>query len=87
MEIQKRSMNWFPKESAWNELQEQKAKRREMVQEFQEKNQSLANSLGSVFANQISGNAENITRTAVDRIQKQAAEKRAEVLKKLDTFA
>lgn len=84
MQISKRSMNWFPKKSAWREMQAERQKRRAMVQEFQSKNQSLANSLSNAFSTQLSGKVENITRTAIDRLQKQTAELKDQQNQKFD---
>lgn len=80
-------MNWHPKKSAWNELQQQKAKRRAMVQDFQQRNEALASQLSNAYMNSVTGTVENVTRTAIDRIQKQVAAKREEALKRFDKLA
>jgi hypothetical protein len=48
MQIQKRTMNWVPKLSAWDEVQAANAKRREMTQGYMSDSSSFANGLAAV---------------------------------------
>ena len=50
MQVQKRSLNWFPKDTAWNELSAAREKRRQMMLEFQDQSSALGASLVSAWS-------------------------------------
>lgn len=78
-----KKMNWFPRQSAWNEHAQKLAKRRAMMREFEKQNLNLVNSFANVFEFQISSTSEHVARTAVDRVVKEGEKKAKEMQQKL----
>ena len=48
MQIQKRTMNWLPRASLYNEAQAQREKQKATHQEFLSSQSNLANTIGSI---------------------------------------
>ncbi len=86
MEVARKSMNWMPKQSAYNVAAQAAAKRRTMVAEFQAKNSALASSLSTTFINNLMGSVDNARQTAIDRIQAQVKEKQDALNKTMDSI-
>ena len=86
MEIASKSMNWLPKQSAYDEAVEAAEKRRAMVSEFQSQNSALASSLSSAFITNLTGEVENVQQTAIDRIQAQVEEKQNALNETMDSI-
>lgn len=86
MEVARKSMNWMPKQSAYNVAAQAAAKRRTMVAEFQAKNSALASSLSTTFINNLMGSVDNARQTAIERIQAQVKEKQDALNKTMDSI-
>ncbi len=86
MEVARKSMNWMPKQSAYNVAAQAAAKRRTMVAEFQAKNSALASSLSTTFINNLMGTVDNARQTAIERIQAQVKEKQDALNKTMDSI-
>jgi hypothetical protein len=84
MQIAKRSMNWLPRPSLYQEAENARLKRKAYAQSDIEKNINLASGLiGGATVN--TGEQINLTlRIAAARIQATANEKRNELLKSTD---
>lgn len=84
MQIVKRSMNWLPRASLFNEAEAARLKRKAQAQADIEKNASAASGLiGGATIN--TGDQINLTlRIAASRIQAAANEKRQKALSALD---
>lgn len=64
-----RKMNWFPKEPAWKALERARAKRREMIADFNMRSYNLAAAFNAAFTNRIGGEGDLAAQTAVSRLQ------------------
>ena len=84
MQIEKRSMNWLPRASLFNEAESARLKRKAQAQADIQSNSNLASGLiGSATTN--SGEQINLTlRIAANRIQTQAQEKQRKLASSLD---
>jgi hypothetical protein len=69
MIIQKRSMNWLPKPSAFDYAQQQVARRRNMTKTFLAQQQNTASLLGSVGTTSSKSVVEMTINNAVARIR------------------
>lgn len=78
-EIGFRKMNWFPKETAWNQAIAQRAKRREMMDGYRQDTQVLAGSFGAAFSHQIRAVGEVTAQLVQARLQKDFDERRAQM--------
>jgi hypothetical protein len=87
MQIQKRSMNWLPRPSLYEEAENARLKRKAYAQDDIAKSQALASGLiGSATNN--TGEQINLTlRIAAARIQTQAQEKQKALMGSLDFSA
>jgi len=87
MQIQKRTMNWLPRASLFNEAEAARLKRKAYAQADIEKNaNTAAGFIGGTTAN--TGEQINLTlRIAAARIQTQAKEKQQKALSALDLSA
>lgn len=81
-----KKMNWFPKQSAWNEQLRARAKRREMVTQFREDAAILASAFTSAMTNEIGNVGEIAARQAQTRIQNEAKARLAEMEKQYERF-
>jgi hypothetical protein len=70
MRIQKRSLNWFPKQSLYKQVQTMQLKQRYYAGKAQESFQALANNLSTARDNQVSGLAELAAKAALRRVNK-----------------
>jgi hypothetical protein len=84
MKIAKRTMNWLPRPSLYQEAENARLKRKAYARDDIEKNQIFAAGLiGGAITN--SGEQVNLTlRVAANRIQTQAAEKQKKMMGALD---
>jgi hypothetical protein len=84
MQIQKRSMNWLPRASLFNEAEAARLKRKAQAQDDIAKGEALASGfIGGMTSN--TGEQINLTlRIAASRIQTQAQEKQKELLSSVD---
>lgn len=84
MQIQKRTMNWLPRASLFNEAEAARLKRKAQAQADIEKNASAASGLiGGATTN--TGDQINLTlRIAANRIQTQAREKQQKLMDSVD---
>jgi len=87
MQIQKRSMNWLPRPSLYEEAENARLKRKAYAQDDIAKSQTLASGLiGGATSN--TGEQINLTlRIAASRIQTQAQEKQKALMSSLDFSA
>jgi hypothetical protein len=69
MQIQKKSMYWFHKPSAWDYSQSLNAKRKAQAQSYIADQTNLANSLTSINASISASQTDLAIRVAIDRIQ------------------
>jgi hypothetical protein len=69
MIIEKRSMNWLPKASAFDYAQQQQKRRRNMAQTFLAQQQNTASLLGSVGTTSSKSMVEQTINNAVERIR------------------
>lgn len=82
MQIAKRSMNWLPRASLFNEAEAARLKRKAYAQDDIAKGQNVASGLIGV---ENSGEQINLTlRIAANRIQTQAQEKRKKLADSID---
>lgn len=77
-----KKMNWFPKQSAWKEMEAARIKRRQMVEEFQERSAALAAGFQKAASLQIQGVGELAAQSAQSRLQAKAREMQAELEEK-----
>jgi hypothetical protein len=87
MQIQKRSMNWLPRPSLYEEAENARLKRKAYAQDDIAKSQALASGLIGGATNN-TGEQINLTlRIAAARIQTQAQEKQKALMGSLDFSA
>ena len=72
MQIEKRSLNWFPRESTYDLAQSQREKRRATSQAYIAEAASLASTFATARDNLSSGMAEISAKVATARITKSA---------------
>lgn len=70
MQIEKRTLNWLPRQSMYDEAQAQRAKRREVNESFIAGQQSLASAVSAAYVNYTMGMAEITGQTAADRVNR-----------------
>lgn len=84
MQIQKRTLGWFQKQSPWQEMQA----RREKSSAFRERDASQRNMLNSTLqslaSDQFTGAGDLAAKAAIKRIQAEAAEKTKESQRRVD---
>ena len=68
MQVQKRTMNWLPRQSMYDETVAQRAKRKEQAEEFISKQTNIASSIGSIQQGLISGTGEITSNIAATRL-------------------
>jgi hypothetical protein len=87
MQIQKRTMNWLPRPSLYEEAENARLKRKAYVQDDIAKTQALASGLIGGATDNV-GEQINLTlRIAASRIQTQAQEKQKALMSSLDVSA
>lgn len=74
-----KKMNWFPKQSAWQEVEAQRLKRREMMEDFQASSNALAAGFQAAANLQIQGIGELAAQSAQSRLEAKAKEMQAEL--------
>lgn len=72
MRIEKRSMNWLPRPSAYDQVRQQNARRREANQSFIDSQQSLVNTIGNIMTSYNTGIAELAASATLARVKKSA---------------
>ncbi|MEQ1900378.1 MAG: hypothetical protein ABL866_06560 [Devosia sp.] len=72
MYIQKRTMNWLPKASLFQQAEAARLKRKSMQDAFLSNQDSFATSFGNAQQSMIQGTNDLITKIALSRIQKKA---------------
>jgi hypothetical protein len=72
MKVQKRTMNWLPRASAWAEAQAQRSKRRSSIAQGIASTEALSSTLSGVREAQSSGLAEIAVRRAAARLNLKA---------------
>lgn len=83
MQIVKRTMNWFPKQSAYNYAQSLATKRREVAQASIADTEALANAFSSASSTASAGMVDITMKAALARIQAAAKAKLEEASKSL----
>ncbi len=76
-----KKMNWFPKQSAWREMEAVRVKRRQAMEDFTANSNALAARFQATANLQIQGVGEIAARSAQTRLQERANEMRAELEK------
>lgn len=79
MKIEKRTLNWFPKQSAWQEYQQKRAKRREIAERMSADRDLVSTSIAVARDNQIYGRAELAAKAAAARVSAEAKNKLAKL--------
>lgn len=72
MQVEKRTLNWLPKESSWDAAQAQRERRKAMHDEFLERQTSLANAFQTTRDDFAYGAAELAANAASARVSKTA---------------
>jgi hypothetical protein len=68
MQVQKRTMNWLPRESMYDEAVASRQKRREQNEAFLQTQTNLASTIGSIQQGLISGTGEITSNIAATRL-------------------
>ncbi|WMT89668.1 hypothetical protein [Pelagibacterium sp. H642] len=74
-----KKMNWAPKQSAWEEMQAARAKRRQNMEDFMARSNALAAGFQRAATLQIQGIGELAAQNAQARLQAKAKEMQAEL--------
>jgi hypothetical protein len=72
MQVEKRSMNWFPRESAWDRAEAQREKRKANSETYLASNESLASAFQTTRDDLTYGMAEITAKVAAARVSKKA---------------
>ena len=72
MQVAKRSMNWFPKESSWDITQAQREKRKANSEAYITNNDAIASAMQTVRDDLVFGMAEITAKVAAARVSKTA---------------
>ena len=72
MQVAKRSMNWFPKESSWDIAQAQREKRKANSEAYITNNDAIASAMQTVRDDLVFGMAEITAKVAAARVSKTA---------------
>jgi hypothetical protein len=75
MRIEKRTLNWFPRASLYDEAETARLKRKESAQSYLSQQSSNASLLSSITSSSASGNVELTMKIAVARVQAAVAAK------------
>lgn len=68
MQIQKRTMNWLPKPSLYQEQAAKQAKRRASNQAFMSSQSGLANAIGGIMSANSQEQSNIVSRVAMERL-------------------
>ena len=68
MQIQKRTMNWLPKASLYDEQAAKRAKQKAAHQEFLSSQSNLANTIGSIMTNNTTETTNIVSNIALERM-------------------
>lgn len=82
-----KKMNWFPKQSAWKEMEVARIKRRQMMEDFQAKSQALAYGFQAAANIQIQGIGDLASQSAQARMQAKVKEMQAKLEDKYASFS
>lgn len=82
-----KKMNWFPKQSAWTEMEAARIKRRQMMDDFAASSNALAAGFQAAASIQIQGVGELAAQSAQARLQAKAKEMQAELEQKFAAFS
>jgi hypothetical protein len=73
MRIEKRTMNWLPKPSLYNEHAAKRAKQKAAHQSFLSSQTNLASTVGSIMNTSMQGTTEIVSNIALARMGKKTA--------------
>ncbi|MCD7060332.1 hypothetical protein [Pelagibacterium xiamenense] len=79
-------MNWFPKQSAWDEMEAARLKRKEMISSFQSQSQALVAGFQAAANIQIQGIGELAAQSAQSRLQAELDARRKELEERYAKF-
>ena len=72
MQVQKRSLNWFPRQSSWDIAQAQREKRKANSEAYLSNNDAVASAMQTVRDDLVFGMAEITAKVAAARVSKKA---------------
>ena len=72
MQVQKRTMNWFPRESSWDLAQARREKRKANSDAYIANNDAVASAIQTVRDDLVFGMAEITAKVAAARVSKKA---------------
>jgi hypothetical protein len=75
--IYTKKFSWLPSPSPWQQAQAWRAKRRAMIEDFQNQTANLTAGFSAAMSNQITGTGQVVTQTAIARLQAAAKAKAA----------
>ncbi|WP_116654556.1 hypothetical protein [Pelagibacterium sediminicola] len=78
-----KKMNWLPRPSVWKEAELARLKRKEMMEDFQQRSLNLANAFANTFSFQLNSSVDNVAKTASDRMAAEVETKATEMQNKL----
>ncbi|WP_404402680.1 hypothetical protein [Pelagibacterium halotolerans] len=81
-----KKMNWFPKPSAWDQMEAARLKRKEMIADFQAQSQALMSGFQAAANIQIQGIGELAAQGAQTRLQAEVDARRKELEKQYAKF-
>ena len=73
MQIQKRTMNWLPKASLYNEQAAKRAKQKSAHQAFLSSQSNLSSTIGSIMTTNTQGVTEIVSNVALARLKAKTA--------------
>ena len=82
-----KKMNWLPKQSAWDEMEAARLKRREMMQEFPASSSALASGFQAAQTMQIQGVGELAAQGVQARMDAKVKEMQAKLDERYTSFS
>jgi hypothetical protein len=82
--IRSHKFNWVPRRSAWQNLQERRARRSEAIQKRLDLMNSLGTSVSNALQNNITTAASNAGHAALKRVQQSAKDVSAKIQSQID---
>jgi hypothetical protein len=73
MQIQKRTMNWLPRASLYNEQAAKRAKQQAAHQEFLSSQSTLTSTIGDIMTSNTQGTTEIVSNIALARLKAKTA--------------
>ena len=73
-----KKMNWFPKPSAWTQMETARLKRRQMIDDFRAETSALSAAFQTAQTMQIQGVGDLAVKSVQSRLQARAKEMRAD---------